>query len=291
MATNQIPLQRPHRLALSPGEEMSLIYGERPHRPGFASAQERKAAWFAHRDELLVHCRAGRRPAGWWDYESPARRPRDHDYEEAALFEAGLFTAGEVAELMTCWRERFKQAQRPGFAYCIGRAEPGDSFASWLDGAAARKAHYRRAGIPRALIRNGRPSIGAAARPSASSGRRRREIRRLAFGRFLEFSTMVLKAENLPNNLTGGALFRRRPEQGKPPGAGLEPGGSTSHEAKRRQHYAAFANAKSLDRGRPHAAAQAFRRRVEHRYGRQPAIADRDARRLPTCRCTRARLP
>jgi hypothetical protein len=70
--------------------EMSLRYGELAERPAFAGEEERRAAWFHHRDRLLRHCSGGQRPAGWWDYESPAPRPRDRDYEAAVLFEAGL---------------------------------------------------------------------------------------------------------------------------------------------------------------------------------------------------------
>jgi hypothetical protein len=153
MPSNRTPLQRPNRIPLSHEAEMSLRYGEMPHRPGFASEEERRAAWFHHRDHLLQHCRWGKRPAAWWDYECPIRRPRDHDYEEAALFEAGLLTETEVAELTKLWRERFEQAQRPDFAYCIGHANPGDTFASWLHGEPAKRAHLKWAGVPRSLIR------------------------------------------------------------------------------------------------------------------------------------------
>jgi hypothetical protein len=153
MPTNQTPLQRPHRRALNHAEDASLRYGELSHRTGFASEEERRAAWFQHRDELLRYCRWGKRPAGWWDYECPIRRPRDHDYEEAALWEANLLAESEVAELMGRWREYFEKAQEPGFSFCIGHAKPSDTFATWLEGAAAKKAHYRWVGIPKSLLR------------------------------------------------------------------------------------------------------------------------------------------
>jgi hypothetical protein len=153
MPTERTPLQRPHRLPLSHEAEMSLRYGELTGCPGFASAEERKAAWFAHRDELLRHCRGGKRPSGWWDYECPIPYPRDRDYAEAALYEAELLTEGEVAELTAHWRKEFERAQDPRFMHCIGHAKPGDTFATWLKGAAARRAHYRWAGIPRDLLK------------------------------------------------------------------------------------------------------------------------------------------
>lgn len=153
MSTNRTPLHRPHRLPLSHEAEMSLRYGELASRPGFASEEERRAAWFYHRDALLRHCHGGGRPAGWWDYECPIRRPRNHDYQEAALYEAGLLAESEVAELVAWWREQFERAQDPKFMFCIGFAKPGDRVATWLAGPPARKAHYRWSGIPKALVR------------------------------------------------------------------------------------------------------------------------------------------
>jgi hypothetical protein len=132
---------------------MSLRYGDLAERPAFSGEEARREGWFAHRDVLLRHCRWGKRPAGWWDYECPIRRPRDHDYEEAALFEAGLLTESEVAELMACWREAFERAQEPRFMYCTGFTKPGDTTATWLEGEPAKKAHLKWAGVPRALIR------------------------------------------------------------------------------------------------------------------------------------------
>jgi hypothetical protein len=125
--------------------EMSLLYGELRHWPAFADDAARKAAWFAHRDRLLEHCSWGKRPAGWWDYECPIRRPRDRDYQEAALWENGLLTADEVAGLEASWRQAFERAQDPGFAF---RAAAG-----WLDGWRAKKAYLKWVGVPRALIR------------------------------------------------------------------------------------------------------------------------------------------
>lgn len=133
--------------------QMSLRYGDLVDRPTFASEDERREAWFAHRDELMRDCGAGQRPAGWWDFESPIPRPRDRDYAAAALYEAGLLTDDEASSLTARWLRDFARAQAPGFAYCAGFAKPSDTTATWLKGAAARRAHYRWAGIPRALIR------------------------------------------------------------------------------------------------------------------------------------------
>jgi hypothetical protein len=134
-------------------QELSLRYGDLPEGPAFAGEEERRAAWFHHRDKLLMHCNAGQRPAGWWDYECPITRPRDRDYDEAALFEAGLLTEGEISELMIRWRRDFEQAQDPRFTYCVGFAKPSDPGATWLHGEPAKRAHLKWAGVPRALIR------------------------------------------------------------------------------------------------------------------------------------------
>jgi hypothetical protein len=156
MSTNQTPLQRPNRLRLSHEEELSLRYGDLPSRPAFAGDEERRAGWFHQRDRLLQHCSGGQRPAGWWDFESPVPYPRDRDYAAATLWENGLLTSTEVTELTAKWREDFERAQQPGFTYCVGFAKPGDTVATWLEGAAARRAHYRWAGIPRSLLKEWR---------------------------------------------------------------------------------------------------------------------------------------
>ena len=111
MPTNRTPLQRPRRLSLSREQAESLQYGDLPGRPAFADDEERRAAWFAHRDRLLMHCSHGQRPAGWWDYECPVPRPRDRDHAEAALFEAGLLAEREVEELVAQWRRDFERTQ------------------------------------------------------------------------------------------------------------------------------------------------------------------------------------
>jgi hypothetical protein len=71
---------------------------------------------------------------------------------------SGGFCLGEEerAELVAHWRARFVQAQQPGFMFCVGFAKPSDTTATWLKGAAARRAHYRWAGIPRSLLKEWR---------------------------------------------------------------------------------------------------------------------------------------
>jgi hypothetical protein len=151
--TNRTPIARRHR-GLSHFEQMSLEYGEAAHRSGFESEEARREAWFRNRDHILAGYQHGRRPAAWWDYESPIARPHNYEYEVAVLFEAELLSAEEKADRIANWRSQFDKAQEPGFMFCIGHAKPDDTFATWLTGAPARRAHYEWAGIPRDLIRH-----------------------------------------------------------------------------------------------------------------------------------------
>jgi hypothetical protein len=127
-------------------QELSLEYGERSDHPGFASDSERRAVWQQHRDKFLAKQRPGRRPDAWWDYEAPFRRPDEYEQEPARLYAAGLLDAEEKAELIADWRETFQSAQQPDFFICRG---PDD----FRHGAAARRAAYADAGIPRELVR------------------------------------------------------------------------------------------------------------------------------------------
>jgi hypothetical protein len=95
---------------------------------------------------------SGRRPLAWWEFEAPIPYP-GYDDEEAALYEAGLLGEQEAAMQVQQWRIAFDRAQAPGFAFCLGHRKPSDMFASWLEGAAAKRAHYRWAGIPRSLLK------------------------------------------------------------------------------------------------------------------------------------------
>jgi hypothetical protein len=153
MPTNRVPLHR-RRRHLTWAEEMSLEWGEAEHRGiAFRTDQERREAWERHRDYLMARCDRGFRPQAWWDYDCPIPRPRDHDYEKAVLWEAGLLTDQERKDLEAQWREHYDQAQRPGFQFCIGHAKHGDTFATWIKGRAARRAQYKWAGIPHELVR------------------------------------------------------------------------------------------------------------------------------------------
>jgi hypothetical protein len=118
--------------------------------------------WLKHRDHIMASTRAGSRPEEWWTYEKQMPQPRDLGDERITLFEMAELTETELAELMPEWREEYERANEPNFSYCTGHG--------WLRGEAAKRAQYRWAGIPRALIRKW----------DAARRRRAKTIRKLA---------------------------------------------------------------------------------------------------------------
>jgi hypothetical protein len=151
VVTNRIPLAKPPRHQLRPAEKGSLLYGESTDFHAFPSEEARRAAWFEHRDELLLSMGPGRRPCAFWEYDPEAPRYPRHGCQARVLYERGLLTEAEVAELEAKWRQGFEAAWRPGFSICTGQIE---GRAHWLEGAQARDAHYRWLGIPRPLLRH-----------------------------------------------------------------------------------------------------------------------------------------
>lgn len=101
--------------------------------------------WQRHRERMMAHMRPGRRPEEWWQYEAPISWP-GYDNETVALYEAGLLSDEEIAELMPRWRAEFERAQAPNFFYVEG---PGVYF----EGAVARRRHYEWAQIPPSVLR------------------------------------------------------------------------------------------------------------------------------------------
>jgi hypothetical protein len=159
MATNRHPIQHPHRGRLNHAQQMTLQYGPDPRWDAFHSEEEHRDAWVRNRDRILAGYRHGRRPMAWWRFEAPFQYP-GYDKEQSTLYEAELLGEEEREQLVARWRAHFAQAQQPGFMYCVGHAKRGDTFATWLKGAAARKAHYRWSGIPHSLLKEwlrGRP--------------------------------------------------------------------------------------------------------------------------------------
>jgi hypothetical protein len=102
--------------------------------------------WFRHRDRLMQSFGVrGRRPLAWWAYEAKDLRWPGHDREQSTLYEAGVLAEAERVELETFWRQEFARASAPDFVHCAGQGK-------FLHGAAARRAHFKWADIPKGLI-------------------------------------------------------------------------------------------------------------------------------------------
>jgi hypothetical protein len=149
MPTNRAYIRRPHRSRLTGGQELDLWLGSGPpYDPApFASGEARRAAWLLHRDRLagVLPSSPGRRAQAWWAYDAPIPWP-GYDAERSTLYAAGLLDVEEKAQLEAEWRGNFESAANPGFALSLAPDEH-------LTGAAARRALYCWADIPRQLVR------------------------------------------------------------------------------------------------------------------------------------------
>jgi hypothetical protein len=138
---------RTSRGVLHSAAEMDLWLGPSPYlAPAFDSDEQRRELWFRHREQMMEQFGSrGRRPQAWWRYEAGELRWPGRDRERSTLYEAGLLGEEERAELLAYWREQFDRAHDPGFFHCGG---PGQ----FLEGEAARRAHFAWADIPPALV-------------------------------------------------------------------------------------------------------------------------------------------
>ena len=96
-----------------------------------------------HRGLMLGQLPAGKRPEEWWTYER--QMPRPGSDEAAKLFEMGELRGAELDEVMRDWRAHYERGVELNFSYYTG--------GGWLEGAAARRALHRWAGIPADLVR------------------------------------------------------------------------------------------------------------------------------------------
>jgi hypothetical protein len=146
---------------------MSLEHGDIEERSPFESKEDRQAAWERHREYLMAKCHHGVRPTAWWDYDAPAlgvRRPVRPEYEKATLWEAGLLSPEEAATLEREWRGYFDHGNSPDYiGECVGYDRVRHC-AVWAKGDVARRALYKWAGIPKALIKRWTEERGRPAR-------------------------------------------------------------------------------------------------------------------------------
>lgn len=79
---------------LTPCQYLELLLGARDDASAFDSEDSRRAAWQAHRAELLRMVEPGSRPSAWWEYEAPEPLcPGESDV--AYLTRCRLLTAAE----------------------------------------------------------------------------------------------------------------------------------------------------------------------------------------------------
>lgn len=81
------------REALTYSQRLDLLLGA-GHEPW--TDEQRKQAWFDHRDELLYSLNPGTRPEAFWDYE---QKRLLHESNAQALFRLGLLTPEELETL------------------------------------------------------------------------------------------------------------------------------------------------------------------------------------------------
>src|SRR5262249_36205558 len=121
---------------LGPGHRGSL----------FRSEEEMRAAWTQNRDALTKrHAHSGRRPQAWWRFEAADLHYPGYDRERSFLFQRGLLADAERFALLDWWRKEFERAYEPDFFVALG---PGEI----IEGARARRVHFRWADIPTFLV-------------------------------------------------------------------------------------------------------------------------------------------
>ena len=125
------PKERAH---LSPSQLQELWLGPSHEGSVFETREELEDAWKRGRDRVMAeHGRNGRRPLAFYEFEVPFAHP-GLVRERSTLWRAGVLADDERVELETYWRREFEHAEA-------------------LGDAAARRAHYRWADIPRSLLK------------------------------------------------------------------------------------------------------------------------------------------
>ncbi|MEW6771852.1 MAG: hypothetical protein AB1330_10780 [Bacillota bacterium] len=91
---------------LTGGQELELIFGTSGNS-NFASPLEARAAWFYHRERLLEDFTEGRRPWGFWKFESGLDGYPESENQWEWLWRNGYLDAEEKAKVLAQWIKTF----------------------------------------------------------------------------------------------------------------------------------------------------------------------------------------
>ena len=96
---------------------MELWLGPNPsYGSVFSSREELEQAWQMHRTEVMrLWGQHSRRPMAWWCFDAPdlGLKWPGYDREQSYLFEAGVLSEVECAELVRFWRREFDRDHKP----------------------------------------------------------------------------------------------------------------------------------------------------------------------------------
>ena len=152
MPTNRRYLRRSHRAKLTHTQAMELWLGPGHQGSSFESDDHRRVMWFRHREKLMGWWgKGGRRPVGWWLYESSQwglQRYPTSQYELSVLWETrGVLSEAERADLEREWRREWDRCweDEQHFFHCAGpdKIYTGDE---------ARVRHLAWADVPPELV-------------------------------------------------------------------------------------------------------------------------------------------
>jgi hypothetical protein len=140
---------------LSYDELQELWLGPTHDGSVFNDEQELRDAWIRGRDVVMrLWATNGRRPQAWWhlgDAASLGLAWPGHDREQSYLFEAGVLSESECAELVRSWRREFDRGHKPAHLNWAG--VPQSLRQQWQ----AERKHRGRQPSERVVVGNGTP--------------------------------------------------------------------------------------------------------------------------------------
>ena len=95
---------------------MELWLGPGPDGSLFDSTEHLRDAWETTRGLVLrLWGQHGRRPQAWWCFDAPALGLKwpGYDHEQSYLYDHGILSEAECAELARFWRREFDRNPKP----------------------------------------------------------------------------------------------------------------------------------------------------------------------------------